>query len=255
MKGAMAMAPLGVLCLGLAAYLACSVHTPPAPRTDSFAQGKSYFQKGDFGQACRELEQAVAQNPGDLEAQTLLGLAYSHQDQVDPAIAHLEAPAAADLPKVEVWATLARLYQKKKMYEQALAAAVKAKRLAPGSVSLGNLLGSVYVDQGKYDQAVAEYEKALERQDRAWIRNNLGLLYIQTAEWDKALHQLLIAVRRDPKNATAHNNLGVVLQHFDRYTEARGEFGEALRLKPEYLKAKLNLEELDAKLSSLEEER
>src|SRR3954467_1620246 len=122
-----------LVCLGMTVYTACSVHTAPPSRVDHMALGQAFFKDGAFERACDELELAVTQAPRNLEAQALLGLSFAKRDMPDPAIAHLEAPAANNLPRVDVYAALARMYQKKKMYGEALAAAVKAKKLAPES--------------------------------------------------------------------------------------------------------------------------
>ena len=235
-----------------ATYLACKPSEPSSRKVDHFALGQLLYQDQLWERAADELRLDVEQNPEHVEAHTLLGLCCAKLDRVDEAIAHLEVPASREVPRADVYYNLSKLYQKKGLYEQSLACALKAKKLDPDSLNLGNTLGLAYFGQGKYDKAVAEYTRILEKEDKAWVRNNLGLLYIEMGENQKARTQLLRALELDPKNAKAHNNLGVVLQRMDRYREAREQFAEAVRLDPAYSRAKFNLQKIDLKLSSLE---
>jgi superkiller protein 3 len=50
------------------------------------------------------------------------------------------------------------------------------------------------------------------------------------------------AIRADPKNAEAWNNLGCVLGELGRMAEAAAALEEALRLKPDHPTARKNLE-------------
>jgi tetratricopeptide (TPR) repeat protein len=245
------------LCLfaGATVYLACSPQPPAPPKADHFAMGRTLYQDKSYERAAQELTAAVEENPNLVEAHILLGLADAKLDRLDEAIAHLEVPASDEkCGQALVFTALSRLYQKKGRYDQALACAMRAKKLDPKNSDLGNLLGLAYFGQGKYNKAVKEYEKVLEKGDQAWVRNNLGLLYIETGEFDKALKQLRAAEALDPKNPKIHNNLGVVYQRLDQYIPARQHFAEAARLDPNYTRAKYNLKELETKLSKLEED-
>ncbi|MEQ1919887.1 MAG: tetratricopeptide repeat protein, partial [Elusimicrobiota bacterium] len=53
------------------------------------------------------------------------------------------------------------------------------------------------------------------------------------------------SVREAPGNARAHNNLGLAYQEAGRVDEAREEYRIALRLRPDYIKAGVNLRLLD----------
>ena len=87
----------------------------------------------------------------------------------------MEGVINLDPSNATAYATLARLYQSKGMFDQALAAALETKKLDPEEGSVYNILGTVYFDKGDYEEAVKSYEKALTyEEDSAWVYNNLG---------------------------------------------------------------------------------
>jgi Flp pilus assembly protein TadD len=51
-------------------------------------------------------------------------------------------------------------------------------------------------------------------------------------------------VARDPKNAIAHNNRGVVLEAMNNKSAAITAYEKAVELKPDYAEAKSNLDRL-----------
>ncbi len=59
--------------------------------------------------------------------------------------------------------------------EGAAALYVQVLRLVPGAVRVRSNLGAAYAGLGRYDEAVAEYRRALESEDDPTIRQNLAL--------------------------------------------------------------------------------
>ena len=94
--------------------------------------------------------------------------------------------------------------------------------------------GLVYVDQGQFAKAEAAYRAALELQPAFTqaVVNLADLYRLQGRDGDgeKALQQ---ALARDPRNATAHHALGLLLIRQKRLPEALSELADAARLGPE----------------------
>jgi tetratricopeptide (TPR) repeat protein len=80
-------------------------------------------------------------------------------------------------------------------------------------------------------------------------RSNLGLALYHTKAYDEAAKAYLEIIKRDPKNAIAYNNLGVVLEALGKRGEALARYRQALKLKPDYTEAKSNVERLLARTS------
>ena len=70
---------------------------------------------------------------------------------------------------------------------------------------------------------------------------NLGLALYELGHDDAAEHHYLTALALMPDHPEASNNLGVIFFRRARYAEARGCFELALRSRPEYADAHLNL--------------
>jgi len=69
-----------------------------------------------------------------------------------------------------------------------------------------------------------------------WVRtvlnDNLGLLYLERGDFDRARAQFLVAARLSPGAASPRNNMGVLLIREGRPAEAKPWLAAAIRLNP-----------------------
>jgi tetratricopeptide (TPR) repeat protein len=108
--------------------------------------------------------------------------------------------------------------------------------------NLGFLLARV----GRLQEAVAEYQRALDREpENVEARSNLATVLVRQGKLDGAARQLGRALEIDPDNASAHTNLGVVLAQQGRFEPAAREFKEAVRLDPGQAQARAALQTLE----------
>lgn len=95
-------------------------------------------------------------------------------------------------------------------------------------------MGLLLAVTGRLDDAVQEYERALERDpSHGDARGNLAIALVRQGKLDRAVAELGTLVQNDPDNAGAHTNLGLVLLQQGRADQARAELEAALRLKPD----------------------
>ena len=93
------------------------------------------------------------------------------------------------------------------------------------------LLGSIYVEELKLDEARREYEKAVEIEPKqASTHIALANLYIETGEKEKAVDEYRIAINLGQKDASIFYNLIVMLLEEGRSEESDKLIKEALRL-------------------------
>jgi tetratricopeptide (TPR) repeat protein len=119
---------------------------------------------------------------------------------------------------------------------------------------LFNQLGRVKVDQGKYEEAIGFYEKALEiRQktlpanhpDFATSYNNIGGVYKNMGEYSKALssHEKALEIRQKtlpanhPDLATSYDTNGSVFDNMREYSKALSYYEKALEIRQKTLPA------------------
>ena len=98
-------------------------------------------------------------------------------------------------------------------------------------------LGYVYTEKGDLDRAVYELREALRLQpSHANAHNNLGAVYCQQGLWDMALDEFMKAVRFDPKNASAHKNIGMIYFAKGNKQRAKEHLFPNAEIRPELFK-------------------
>ncbi len=113
---------------------------------------------------------------------------------------------------------------------------------APGNEGAHNGLGIALVNVGRIDDAIAQYQRALDiRPDYIDAHNNLGIALLREARIDEAIAQFQKSLAIKPDYAKARNNLGVALLREARIDEAIAQFQQALDIRPDYAEAHKNL--------------
>lgn len=115
------------------------------------------------------------------------------------------------------------------------------------AVTTGNFvaesgMGTVLLAEGKLDQAIAHYEKAVALEPfYAQTYNTLGATLMKYGHVREALPYLDRAAKLKPGFAEAHNNLGLALASLGDVDQAIARYTEALRLEPNYAEVQGNL--------------
>jgi len=129
-------------------------------------------------------------------------------------------------------------------YEEAVTQYSEALRLDPNLAKAHNNLGNAFLAQGKYEEAVNQYNEALRlNPDLAEAHHNLADIYLRQGKYDEAIRQYGETLRLDPNVVEAHYNLGSVLFLQGQYQQAANQYNEVLRLDPNLAEAHYNLGE------------
>ena len=104
---------------------------------------------------------------------------------------------------------------------------------------------------GKIDQARREYEEALRIQPSLIAaRANLGRLLAKEKNWRQAEIEFRKVVAARPQDAVSLYNLGVALAMQKKWAEATLQFDQALKIEPDFSRAKQYLERIRLKTTS-----
>ena len=103
-------------------------------------------------------------------------------------------------------------------------------------------LGNAFHQEGRMDEAVTQYQQALEfKPDDTGAHNNLGNVLLEEGRVDEAAIQYQQALELKPDDAETHCNLGTALNKKGRVDEAIGQYLEALKINPRYAEVQYNL--------------
>lgn len=157
------------------------------------------------------------------------------------AIEYLQQAIALDPGHDQSYKLLGLACIKTKNYAGAAAAYQKYLELKPDVSEVHSNLGLVYEELGEKDKAEEEYKKAIAIDGNANAGFNLAKLYYGQNNLERALEYARESIKKKSDLAAAHNLEGVILNQMGRYGEALGSFENALRLSPKDLNLRVNL--------------
>ena len=106
-------------------------------------------------------------------------------------------------------------------------------------------LGLALDGAGRLREAIAEYQRALDRNpNHRGTLNNLGVALANLGRMDEAARHFERLLAFDPENADAHANLGLALAATGARAAAARALREALRLDPDHAGARGGLEDM-----------
>lgn len=118
----------------------------------------------------------------------------------------------------------------------------KALAINPRIIETHNNIGSAYMLQGMVDQAIAAYQQSFAiSPNLAQVRANLGFAYAKKGLLDEAVAELKKAVELNPFLAEAYYTLGSLLERRGEVQAAIDTYHDAIRNNPTHHKAYNNL--------------
>ncbi len=126
-------------------------------------------------------------------------------------------------------------------YTEAIKQFDLALKLRPEWDMAQNNLGIALLDQGKIQDAITNFQAAIKNNpdyEEAFV--NLGNALVRQGKIDEAIVQFRQALKIAP-NAEAHNRLGGAMEVKGKIEEAAHHYEAALAIKPEFAEAHVNL--------------
>ena len=118
--------------------------------------------------------------------------------------------------------------------DEALPHFEKAVLLQPDDANAQKNLGSALLEKGRVDEAIGYYQTALKfKPDDPGAHNNLGFALFKKGKVDDAIAEYQRALKLQPGDPGVHHNYGLALYKEGLVDEAMAQYQKALELKPD----------------------
>ncbi len=142
---------------------------PVTDRTpkEEFALGAAYEQVKEPKKAIAAYQRAVDMDPENLDAQRSLGQALLADNQLDAALKQFQQLITADPEDTAALDRVSEIQRRQGKYTEALVTIRKARAKDPNSLEAGYNEGLLLDVLGRYDEAIAVYQKMAELTEHA----------------------------------------------------------------------------------------
>lgn len=153
-----------------------------------YVKGAYAYHSGDYAQAIEELRNIIQRYPDEKEAFWTMGFIYSRTlQQPEEGIRHLTKAIEIDPLYKIAYNQLAYAYDEIGNFEKSIWAINEYISLAPDEANPYDSRADLYAYNGKLDQAIESYEKALEiKPDFYMSLPKLGHMYLFRREYARA---------------------------------------------------------------------
>jgi tetratricopeptide (TPR) repeat protein len=197
-----------------------------------------YVASKDYEGARKELNDLLAEDPSDLDAQLRLALVYGEEKEYSKAIDQLLQILKARPTELKVRDYLGFLYEESKDTEKAIETYTFNIQLEP-SYFEGHLhLGVLFYRLKRFPEAITHMTQAITlnpKQPEAHIV--LGLTYLQEDRFDDAARALEEGISQNPRSADLYFNLGTVYDKLNRFDDVVRAMETAIKLDPHHADA------------------
>ncbi|ODS30121.1 MAG: peptidase [Candidatus Scalindua rubra] len=206
--------------------------------------GNIYLDKGEYNNAIDTFESAQRLGFGGIKLKRSIADLYLNENMHrEAALFYQRFITSAQEASAEDLYRLGNAYYMGGENLSAQEALQKAIDKKPDYGKARLLLGSIYVEELKPDEAQREYKNAIKIEPKlASTHIALANLYIETGEKEKAADEYRIAINLGQKEASIYYNLIVILLTEGRHEESAQLIKEALRLYPQDISLKNLLE-------------
>jgi type IV pilus biogenesis/stability protein PilW len=181
-----------------------SIDAPAVDFRRHLDRGLELIRTGDLAGAFKELKTVEEMKPDIPEALAALGYCYREMGDVDRAVSYFQKTLALD----------------------------------PRNWSARNLYGIILFQQGKYEEALSQFQAAIEiypinSLSLANSLTNIGAVHFTRGDPEKAREYFEKAIEANPQYAKAHFNLGLVKVRQGKFAEAVGHYEKCLEITPD----------------------
>jgi eukaryotic-like serine/threonine-protein kinase len=198
--------------------------------------GAFYYQQGRFPDAASQFRRVVELLPDHAPAHTSLGTAWLSLGQERDAEAEFKKSLAL-APDYPALANLGVMYYRQKRFAESTAMTERALSLNDKDYRLWNNLAIAYEWLGQPEKAKDAFSRELARLEQivalksedAEVRANLGVMYSQQHQRDRALPHLEAALALSPDDPEILNKVGEAYEKLGERSKGLEYFQKALR--------------------------
>lgn len=191
---------------------------------------------GEFRTAARTDYEAITEKPAAAGEETSTYKIPSKQ------IAISESRERKQLEQERFHLQLASASHKNKQFQKALQEYQRVLKLNPSNNQARNNLGLVYKDMGDLDRAATEYMQFIAREpNNAKAYHNLGTIYYLQGRFPEAVQEFRKALAVDGNNVESYVNLALAYKRQGRTGEAAQVFEHVLSIDTQLAEAHYNL--------------
>ncbi len=177
----------------------------------------------------------------DPQYQYSLGFTALQYGLTDEAIRYGNLTTSLDPKHYGGWKLLGTAYYRKGNFADSVAAYEKAAALKPELAEAHTYLGMAYFENGDVDKAEAELTKAYAMDGNAMAEFDLAKIHYNQKKFDQALSEVVKSIEKDRRSPAAYNLKGAILNDLGRCAEAVGSFQAGLVLAPNDVALQINL--------------
>jgi len=149
------------------------------------------------------------------------------------SISYLRKGLAIFPDYADIHVELGRVFDREHMQDSAEYHDVLALKLNPINFTATNNLGSLYLNRGKYVQAVGMFKKALELNPNfKFPYINLARTYVALKQYDSALMNYRAMMTFEPNSTEGVQGIGVAYFQMQRWDSAQFYFNRVLQMSP-----------------------
>lgn len=222
----------------------------PEPR---YNLGVSYFRAGDLDQAVAAFREALAEAPERLIYREGLARALYWNGQRKEARSQFEEILARKPDHFKAAYMLGFIdyeWGKMKAARNRFDTLLKKVQNEKQRAILQQNLGNVEMRLQNLDPAVKHFRRSLKIRELPESYYNISLIFLQREMWDRALSALEKARESTDNNARVRTALGYVLYNKGLYREAENHLQQAVKFNPQSLRARYDLQRVQAELES-----
>jgi tetratricopeptide (TPR) repeat protein len=200
------------------------------------------LQQGDFGEARREVDAALALTPEMVEAILMLGYVLEQTGNLSEAIERYSIALALDPGNIRALRSRGGVNLNLRRNREAIEDLERLCALGLEGEGARIHLAVAYLRLGELETARGHYRKALDLNldplDEAQVHHHLGVIEARNGSLDRATEEYRMALALDPGLVAARLDLASAQAELGRYQEAYELYRQVIKVDPRNTRAR-----------------